>query len=70
MSGLLPQISRYVLKPDTAAGQAQQQLPEQLQEKVLTTDAENSATPEEKQFYSKLTSCCFQFLLFPFKTSR
>lgn len=64
-------MSRYVLEPDTAAGQAQQQLPEQLQEKVLTIDAENSATPEEKQFYSKfLSSLCFQFLLFPFKTSR
>lgn len=33
--------------------QAQQQLPEQLQEKMLITDAENSATAEGKQFYSK-----------------
>lgn len=51
--------------------QAQQKLPEQLQEKVLTTDAENSAKAEENQFYSKfLTSLCFHFLLSPFKTSR
>lgn len=66
MSRLLPWMFRYVLEPDTAAGQAQQ-----LQENALTTDADNSATPEEKHFYRKfLTSLCIQVLLFPFKTSR
>ncbi|TRZ12454.1 hypothetical protein HGM15179_014659 [Zosterops borbonicus] len=47
-----------------------QQLPEQLQ-KVLNIDAENSSTPEEMEFHIKfMTTLCFQFLLFPFKTSR